>query len=168
MIRQNFILTRAEADQKLERMALQVAETLQGDTAPVVLIGVTHAGTTIAKKLHNYLQKYISLPIEILTVTLNKREPKDVSFTKELDATGKNIIVVDDVTNSGRTLLYAVKPLLSFIPKRIQTLVVIERMHRNFPVKPDYVGLSVATPGNENIVVVIENEEITGAYINSA
>lgn len=166
MIKENFILSREEANHKLERMALQIAERLKGDNAPVVLIGVAHAGTIIAEKLHAYLQKYISGTIEILTVQLNKRAPKEVTFSKEIDATDKNIIVVDDVTNSGRTLLYAVKPLLSFIPKRIQTLVVIERMHRHFPVKPDYVGMSVATPGNENIVVVIEGQEITGAYVD--
>ncbi len=161
----NFILTGREAGYKLERMALQISETLQGDNAPLYLIGVTKSGTTIAKKLHSYLTKHMQQPIEILSVNLNKRAPDEVTLSKDIDANGKNIIIVDDVTNSGRTLLYALKPLLSFIPKRIQTLVIIERMHRHFPVKPDYVGLSVATPGNENIVVLIEEEDIVGAYV---
>ena len=162
---QNFILTGKEAGFRLERMALQIAETLQEDDTPLFLIGVTNSGTTIANLLYAYLKKYLHTSIEILSVNLNKRAPDEVTLSKDIDANGKNIIIVDDVTNSGRTLLYALKPLLSFIPKRIQTLVVIERMHRHFPVKPDYVGQTVATPGNENIVVLIENEQIVGAYV---
>lgn len=161
----NFILDKHAAKQKIERMALQIAETLKGDIAPILLVGVTCSGTAIAQKVLAEIKKLLHNPIEIVTVQLNKNEPKEVTFDKAVDANGKNIIVIDDVSNSGRTLLYAVKPLLSFIPKRIQTLVVIERMHRNFPVKPDYVGMSVATPGNENIVVNIENDEVIGAYI---
>lgn len=161
----NYILSAEEAAHKLERMALQIAETLQGDDADLYLIGITNAGTSIAKKLQAHLQDYLSNNTHTLSVKLNKKQPDDVFLSEDIDANDKNIIIVDDVTNSGRTLLFAVKPLLAFIPRRIQTLVMIERMNRHFPVKPDYVGKSVATPGNENIVVVIEEDEIVGAYI---
>ncbi|MFX8624421.1 phosphoribosyltransferase family protein, partial [Acinetobacter baumannii] len=82
------------------------------------------------------------------------------------DFNDKNVLIVDDVANSGKTLLYALKPLLSFHPKRIQTLVLVERMHKLFPVKPDYVGLSVATTLQDMIIVEVANNEINGAYIN--
>ena len=75
------------------------------------------------------------------------------------------MILVDDVSNSGRTLLYALKPLLDVHPRRIQTLVLVERMHKLFPVKPDYVGLSVATASQDYIRVEIEEGEIIGAYV---
>lgn len=57
------------------------------------------------------------------------------------------------------------KPLLAFHPKRVQILVLVERMHKLFPIKPDYVGLSIATTLQDNIVVEIDNNEILGAYI---
>ena len=77
----------------------------------------------------------------------------------------KNIIVCDDVANSGKTLLYALKPLLNTHPKRIQILVLVERMHKLFPIKPDYVGLCITTTLEDNIIVEVEDNEIAGAYI---
>jgi pyrimidine operon attenuation protein/uracil phosphoribosyltransferase len=76
-----------------------------------------------------------------------------------------NVVIIDDVTNSGRTILYALKPLMDFHPKRVQTLALVERMHKTFPIKPDYVGLSVATTLQEHIQVEVENGEVTGAYL---
>lgn len=77
----------------------------------------------------------------------------------------KVIIVADDVVNSGKTLLYAIKPFLEFKPKKIQTLVLVERTHKAFPVTSDYVGLSIATTIQEHIIVEVEGEEINGAYM---
>ena len=76
-----------------------------------------------------------------------------------------NILLIDDVTNSGKTLMYAIKPLLNFYPRRIQTLVLIERMHKLFPIKPDYVGLSVATTMQDHIHVQVNNNEVIGAFV---
>ena len=75
------------------------------------------------------------------------------------------MIVIDDVANSGRTLLYALKPFLDFYPKKIQTLVLVERSYKQFPVSPDYVGMSVSTAANEIIIVETKDGKITGARI---
>jgi pyrimidine operon attenuation protein/uracil phosphoribosyltransferase len=75
------------------------------------------------------------------------------------------VIIIDDVANSGKTLLYAVKPFLEFQPKKIQTLVLVERSHNNFPVRPDYVGLSISTTLQEHIFVEVKDGEVTGAYM---
>jgi pyrimidine operon attenuation protein/uracil phosphoribosyltransferase len=69
------------------------------------------------------------------------------------------------VANTGKTLLYSLQPFLSSHPKKIQTLVLVERTHKLFPVKSDYVGLSVATTLQENIIVEVVNGEITGAFL---
>jgi pyrimidine operon attenuation protein/uracil phosphoribosyltransferase len=74
---------------------------------------------------------------------------------------------VDDVSNSGKTLLYAIKPLLDFYPVSIQTLVLVERMYRLYPVKPDYVGLSISTSLQEHIRVIVEGSEIEGVCVES-
>jgi pyrimidine operon attenuation protein/uracil phosphoribosyltransferase len=76
------------------------------------------------------------------------------------------IILIDDVASSGKTMLYALKPFLEMQPKKIETLVLVERTHKTFPVKVDYVGLSVATTLQEHIYVEVTEGEITGAYMD--
>ncbi len=82
-----------------------------------------------------------------------------------MDFNDKVIIIIDDVANSGRTVLYALKPFLDFYPKKIQTLVLVERRHNSFPVRPDYIGLSVATTLQEHIFVEVDSEKVVGAYL---
>jgi pyrimidine operon attenuation protein/uracil phosphoribosyltransferase len=165
MVDKNYILNKETAQLKLERLALEIAEELNGDTTPLVLIGITNSGMVIAQKMNDLLKKYINDPIQLISATLNKATPSDVQLSEQVDFNQKNIIVCDDVANSGKTLLYVLKPLLAFHPKRIQILVLVERMHKLFPIKPDYVGLSIATTLQDNIVVEIDNNEILGAYI---
>ena len=96
---------------------------------------------------------------------MDKSHPDTIEISEPLDFSGKHVLLVDDVTNSGRTLLYALKPLMNSYPLSIQTLVLVERMHNQFPVKADYVGFSVATTLQEHIQVEVENGEVLGAYI---
>jgi len=165
MADKNYILNREVAEQKLHRMALELAENLSGDTAPVIIIGIRNSGTVIAEKLGALLKGYISNEIKIISVTMDKTHPTTVALSEAINFNDLHVVLADDVTNSGRTLLYALKPLLDFHPKSIQTLVLVERMHKLFPVKPDYVGLSVATTLQEHIQVEVLNGEVVGAYI---
>ena len=165
MAERNFVLSKAAAQEKLHRMALEVAETVSEDDVPLVLIGVRNSGLQIAEKLSSYLLQYVRVPVQIISVVLDKHHPAEVLLSEQINFEGKNVILVDDVSNSGRTLLYALKPLLDVHPRRIQTLVLVERMHKLFPVKPDYVGLSVATASQDYIRVEIEEGEIIGAYV---
>jgi pyrimidine operon attenuation protein / uracil phosphoribosyltransferase len=159
------ILSKEVADQKLQRMALEVAEQLSGDDAPLILIGIRKNGTVIAEKIGALLKPYVQVPVQIISVSFDKQVPKEITLTEEPDFTDKSILLIDDVTNSGKTLLYAIKPLLNFYPRRIQTLVLIERMHKLFPIKPDYVGLSVATTMQDHIHVQVSNNEVIGAFV---
>ncbi len=165
MPNRNYIISREAAAQKLNRMVLELAEDLSGDTTPVIIIGIRNSGMVIAEKIGALLKTYISNPIQIISLTLNKEHPTTVELSEAVDVNNKHILITDDVTNSGRTLLYALKPLLDFHPKTIQTLVLVERMHKLFPVKPDYVGLSIATTLQEHIQVEVEAGEVMGAYI---
>jgi pyrimidine operon attenuation protein/uracil phosphoribosyltransferase len=83
-----------------------------------------------------------------------------------MDFNNLNIVLADDVSNSGKTLLYALKPLLQYHPKTIRTLVLVERMHKLFPIKPDHVGLSIATTLQSHIQVEVVDGEVTGAFMN--
>jgi pyrimidine operon attenuation protein/uracil phosphoribosyltransferase len=86
-------------------------------------------------------------------------------LSEKIAIDGKNIVIIDDVSNSGRTLVYALKPLLEAHPKTIQSMVLVERMHQLFPVKPDYIGLSLATTKENHIQVEVKDGEIMGAYV---
>ena len=165
MADKNYILSREVAVQKLHRMALELAENLSSDTAPVIIIGIRNSGMVIAEKVGALLKGYISNEIKIISVTMDKTHPTTVALSETINFNNLHVVIADDVTNSGRTLLYSLKPLLDFHPKSIQTLVLVERMHKLFPVKPDYVGLSVATTLQEHIQVEVLDGEVMGAYI---
>lgn len=165
MAAKNYILNRDAAEQKLHRMTLELAESLNGDTEPVVLIGIRNSGTVIAEKVAGLLKNYISNEIKVVSLTMDKKHPVEITLDEQISLNNLHVVITDDVTNSGRTLLYALKPLLDYFPKSIQTLVLVERMHKLFPINPDYVGLSVATTLQEHIQVEVENGVLTGAYI---
>jgi pyrimidine operon attenuation protein/uracil phosphoribosyltransferase len=166
MAEKNYVLSKEAAVQKLNRLSLELAEYLSGDDTAVVIIGIRNSGTVIAEKIGMLLQKHIPNRVKVISATLDKTHPADVQLSENIDFNGLNVVVADDVTNSGKTLLYALKPLLNYHPKSIQTLVLVERMHKLFPVKPDYVGLSVATTVQDHIQVEVLNGEVVGAYVN--
>lgn len=163
MTEKKYILDKATADQKLHRLALEVAEQFDKNDE-LIIIGIKTSGLVIGEKIGKILKQYIPA-VKVISATLDKRSPKDISLSEEIDFNGKSILITDDVSNSGKTILYVLKPLLAFHPKRIQTLVLVERMHKQFPVKPDYVGSSIATTLMDHIYVEVENGEITGAYV---
>lgn len=166
MEQKNYILNKEEAGQKLHRMALELAEDLNGDTAPVIIIGIRNNGTIIAERVGFLLKSYVTNEIRIISVSMDKSRPGKVTLSEQLNFDDLHVVIADDITNSGKVLLYALKPLLDFHPKTIQTLVLVERMHKLFPVKPDYVGLSVATTLQDHIQVEVVDGEVTGAYID--
>ncbi len=165
MAAKNYILSKEAAEQKLHRMALELAEHLDGDTGQVIVIGIRNSGTVIAEKTAGLLKSYIPNNIKLISLMMDKLHPTTIELSEKIDFNNLHVIIADDVTNSGRTLLYALKPLLDFHPKSIQTLVLVERMHKRFPINPDYVGLSVATTMQEHIQVEVEGGEVMGAFI---
>jgi pyrimidine operon attenuation protein / uracil phosphoribosyltransferase len=166
MADKRYILNKEVAAQKLQRMALEIAEQLDGDTTELIIIGVKSSGMVIAEKVGELLKQYVSFSIRIIGLSLDKQSPKTIELSEAgIDFNGKNVIIADDVSNSGKVLLYALQPLLAFHPKRIQTLVLVERMHKLFPVKSDYIGLTIATTLEDHIQVEVQNGEVIGAFI---
>ena len=159
-----YILSKDVVEKKLRRMAYEILEN-NTDEKEIILAGIRESGSVVAKVIQQMLGEISSIKTELITITLDKKEPTDVSLSKTLDFNGKVIILIDDVSNSGKTLLYALKPFIVFLPKKIQTLVLVERTHTSFPVRPDYVGLSIATTIQEHIFVEVKGEEVEGAYL---
>ena len=159
-----YILSKEVVEKKLRRMAYEILEN-NIDEKEIILAGIRESGSVVAKVIQQMLGEISSLKTELITITLDKKEPRDVSLSRSFDLNGKVIILIDDVSNSGKTLLYALKPFIEFHPKKIQTLVLVERTHTSFPVRPDYVGLSIATTLQEHIFVEVKGDKITGAYL---
>src|SRR6185295_14651850 len=155
----NYILDQAVAAKKLKRMAYEILEN-NIDEEYLVLAGIRESGSVVARSIQAILSEISSVKTDLITISLDKHLPKDVLLSKQLEFTDKVIIVIDDVANSGRTLLYALKPFLAYQPKKIQTLILVERSHKAFPVHADYVGLSIATTLQEHIYVEVNTEEV--------
>ncbi|MBS1600003.1 MAG: phosphoribosyltransferase [Bacteroidetes bacterium] len=160
----NYILTEEIAEKKLRRMAYEILENNFGEKE-IILVGIRESGLVIARNIQRLLNEIGRIGTELIGVSLDKKMPAEVKLSKDLPLNDKVVIVIDDVANSGKTLLYALKPFLAFHPKKIQALVLVERRHNAFPVKPDYVGLSIATTLQEHIYVEVEGEKVKGAYL---
>lgn len=164
MPNKKYILDQQVAAKKLQRMAYEILEN-NIDENRIILAGIPENGTVIARNIQKILSEISSIKTELIRISLDKRLPKEVKLDKNVDFNNQVVIIIDDVVNSGKTLLYAVKPFLEFQPKKIQTLVLVERSHNNFPVQPDYVGLSISTTLQEHIFVEVDGEKISGAYL---
>ncbi len=160
----NYILTPEVAAKKLKRMAYEILENNFGEQE-FVLAGIRDKGSVIARNMQTLLKEISTLSTELLTVSLDKNKPQTVTLDKQISFRNKVILLIDDVSNSGKTLLYALKPFLDTDLKKVQTLVLVERSHNAFPVKPDYVGLSVATTLQEHIFVEVEGDRVKGAWL---
>jgi pyrimidine operon attenuation protein/uracil phosphoribosyltransferase len=160
----NYILSKLAVEKKLRRMALEIVEN-NADEKQLILAGIKDSGTIVAKNIQQMLKEFSSVKTDLISIKLDKRKPEEVTLSKKTNFDDKVVIIIDDVVNSGQTLLYALKPFLEFHPKKIQTLVLVERRHNNFPVRPDYVGLSVSTTLQEHIIVEVDKEKVLGAYL---
>jgi len=158
------ILAADAAQKKLQRMAYEILERNAGEKK-IILAGIKDSGVIIAGIIQTHLKKIFDGKISILEIEIDKKNPKKIRLSGANNFDDAVVIVIDDVANSGRTLLYALKPFLDFYPKKIQTLVLVERSYKQFPVSPDYVGMSVSTAANEIIIVETKDGKITGARI---
>ena len=165
MQNKNYILSAEVADKKLRRMALEVAEQ-NYNAKQLVLIGIKANGIVIAQKISSYLKEIFKGEIMVLELSLDKKKPTAITLNEKMDFNGKTILLIDDVANSGRTMLYALKPLLEQFPEKIQTLALVERTHKTFPIDVDYTGLSVSTTTDEHIYVEVKDGEVTGAWMD--
>lgn len=159
------ILTAAQIDQKLKRMAYEIWEK-NSEEKEIFIIGIEETGAAVAGKIAEILKEISPLKIKFSTLVINKKSPLQEDIRLNADAlNNKTVVLIDDVANSGKTLLYALKPLMDFEPAKIQVAVLVDRKHKNFPVTPDIIGHSVSTTIQEHIIVNYEHGKLTGAHL---
>lgn len=161
----SIILDSDTISRKLRRMAYEVYER-NSEEKELILAGVFERGKVVASHLAVLLKEIAPFNIQMVEIHIDRQHPTDVHLGEKIDFEGKVVVLVDDVANSGRTLLYAMKPILEYVPRKIQTAVLVDRTHKSFPVTVDYTGHSLATTLQENILVEIEANEIKGAYLS--
>jgi len=160
-----YILSQAAAMMKLRRMAYEIMENNIGQSK-IILAGIMVNGYAIAQHIKQYLNDDFSIEIDLLEIKINKNNPLDCTVEHAELAMDHVLIIVDDVVNSGKTLLYALTPFLQHSPLKIQTLTLVERSYKTFPVHIDYVGVSLSTTFKDHIQVNVENGIVMGAYLD--
>lgn len=150
----SIVLNHKQIGQKLTRMAYQIFER-NIHSSGLVFAGISGMGMVLARLLTEELGKISPLSIEVIEVLLDKSHvaESEIEISPEIELSGKTIILVDDVLNTGKTLVYAMKPFLDFEIQKMEIAVLVNRSHGLFPVRPDYTGYELATTLNEHIQV---------------
>ena len=167
MMRKSKILDTKAIDQKINRIAWQIYEN-NVEEKEIIIIGVSGRGEVLASDLSKALNEICSIKIKRGTIYLDKDNPYQGQITTDLqkdDYTNKVIVLVDDVLNSGKTLIYSSKYFLTTPLIKLSTVVLIERAHNRFPIKADYVGLSLATTLQQYITVSLDGKD-KGVYLS--
>jgi len=157
---QNTILCHQEIEHKIKRIAYQIYETFVEEET-IVIAGIASNGSVLAQRIASTLESISPLKVIFCEVYINKQNPLD-SITTSIstqDYQGKGVVLVDDVLNSGSTLMYGVKHFLEVPLKKFKTAVLVDRNHKQFPIKVDFKGISLSTSSQEHVSVVFEENE---------
>ncbi|MDX2303049.1 MAG: phosphoribosyltransferase family protein [Microscillaceae bacterium] len=164
---QNIILNQEQIQQKIRRIAFQIYEDNYQEQ-DIVFAGIKGSGYLLAQILQQEFYAQTRLRTKLIQVSLDKMQPvqSDVLLNVDIqEIANKTIIVVDDVLNTGRTLLYSLKPFLDVRVRKLRTVVLVDRKHKNFPISADYVGYSLSTTIHEHIDVFLEEENF-GVFLS--
>jgi pyrimidine operon attenuation protein/uracil phosphoribosyltransferase len=162
------ILNERQISQKVRRLAIQILENNYKEKE-IILAGINNNGMHFAELLVNELLERTEVKITLTRIRLNPAKPLKDEVILEMplkEVRNKVIILVDDVANTGRTIFYATKPLMEVLPKKVEVAVLVDRKHKSFPIRVDYVGLSLATTLKEHIDVQIREVEEVAVYLS--
>tara|TARA_Y100000746_G_scaffold43851_1_gene33301 strand:- start:320 stop:817 length:498 start_codon:yes stop_codon:yes gene_type:complete len=155
------ILDYQSIKKKIRRISLQILES-NIDQDEIIIAGIDLNGFIIAKKISQEISKISEINIKLCKVKIDKKNPlNDISTSLNFeDYQNKSIVVIDDVLNSGATLMYSVKYFLNTKIKSLKTAVLVDRNHKKYPIKADFKGLSLSTSIQSKVEVVIDEKKI--------
>lgn len=155
------ILSDIQIEQKINRLAHQIIENCFEEKT-LFIAGITGNGYKLAEKLTNIINEHGLISCTLAEVKINKDEPWSdvISVSNGIDQMKHAVIVlVDDVVNSGKTMQYALTEFLKFPTKAIKTVTLVDRKHRRFPIRVDFVGLTLSTTLKERVEVDLEGSK---------
>src|SRR5574341_1854330 len=163
------ILDKTGIDRALTRVAHEVLEKNKG-AGDLVLVGIQRGGVHIARRLALKIREIekIEVPVGSLDITMyrddlatRKSQPVPQATDINFDITGKIMVLVDDVVFTGRTIRAALNSIMDYgRPRRIQLAVLVDRGHRELPIRPDYVGKNLPTAGREKVDVMLAEDGV--------
>ena len=152
---------------KLDRMAREILE-VHYQESNLFLIGVDGQGVAVCNALASRLRALSDVKVSVGTLSMHKDLPleHEISCDPGVEAWRDEIVIlVDDVLNSGRTLIHAVRHILEGQPREVHTAVLVDRKHRAFPIRADHCGLTLSTHLNEHIVVDLSDADNTTVHL---
>ena len=155
------ILTNSQIKRKIKRISLQIIES-NVEEREVVLAGIEQNGFLLAKELNKMITELSKLSIKLCSLKIDKKNPLN-NISTSLNSSeykNKSIVVVDDVLNSGSTLIYAVKHFLDTELRQLKTAVLVDRNHKKYPIKADFKGVSLSTSIQNHVQVQFDKNSI--------
>ena len=140
---------------KVQRLAWELYDR-HSKAEQLYVVGIHGNGYWLAQQLVGKLNAISDIKIELMELALDKSDPKPADMQIDLPSSA-HVALVDDVLNSGRTLLWAVIKLMEFHPQQLSTTVLVDRSHKRYPVKADIKGLSLSTTLQETVKLNVEN-----------
>lgn len=157
---QHKILSHDQIQHKIRRIAYQIYEA-NVDEKEIILAGIDGGGLSFAKKIMVVLKDITKAKISLCEVKMDKKNPLvsgvSTSIPEESYA-DKSVVLIDDVLNSGTTLIYGVQHFLKTPLKQLKTAVLVNRNHKKYPVKADYKGISLSTSLQEHVNVKFQTK----------
>jgi len=157
---EQLILSHKQIQFKIKRIAYQIYEANVNEKE-IIIAGIEGGGINFAKKIITVLRKITDAEITLCKVIMDKKNPLKSGVSTSLgqeDYANKSIVLVDDVLNSGTTLIYGVHHFLKTPLKQLKTAVLVNRNHKKYPVKADYKGISLSTSLQEHVNVFFESK----------
>lgn len=148
------ILNKKKIDQKLVRLAHQVLEDA-AEISQIHVVGISGNGMQIALKIQDELKQKSDKEVFLHEILLNKENPLStpIVLKSKVEFSNPYIVLVDDVLNSGLTMQYALMKLLEQPVKAVKTVALVDREHRCYPIKCDFVGMTLSTTLQERVEV---------------
>jgi pyrimidine operon attenuation protein / uracil phosphoribosyltransferase len=162
------ILNSKQIEQKINRIAYEIYEN-NYEEKDIVIAGIAANGYLLAKRIADVLQKISKIKIQLIEISMDKENPFDSDIKlglKEKELKNRVVILVDDVLNSGKTLIFGAKLFLNAPLKRLTTAVLVDRGHNRYPIKADVVGLSLSTTLQEHITVELNKKGKETVYLS--
>jgi pyrimidine operon attenuation protein/uracil phosphoribosyltransferase len=159
------VLDRDDVARAITRMAHEVVERNADRDSPLAIVGIHRRGVHLAERLHGQISELVSEPVALGSLDisfhrddLGRRPQAPVLHATAIDFAldGATVVVVDDVLFTGRTVRAAIDALFEYgRPSRVQLAVLVDRGHRELPIRPDYIGKNLPTSLAERVNVRI-------------
>ncbi|GIV27371.1 MAG: phosphoribosyltransferase [Bacteroidia bacterium] len=161
------LLNADQVELKIQRLSNELAERYF-NVRQLYIFGIEGQGYKLAERISKELKQYLRKEIVLNQLHINKQKPiGSVKIGEKLlkSLENKDVLIIDDVLNSGKTLFYALQPFLGINLNSLRVLVLVNRSHQQFPVYPDFVGLTLSTTYQNHIEACLDKKSNSQVYL---